>query len=267
MQHYKRLQKISFLLLFSATHTMFGQFNTLSPQLQPEKKKYEKYTIIENKQVDAEKKMQSGLWHKLFKSEKATLRKEVDSLKKAIEQKDKQLSIKKIEDSIVLALVKKSILSSVSSKKEAEPSQPTPKTPKIAMPLNGDLTITSSFGERFHPILKENKYHNGIDLRANNQYVYSVLDGVISNVGWDYNGGGGLFIKVRHNNAFETTYCHLSEVYYRQGEPVKAGFVIARSGNTGLSTAPHLHFSVKEKDKYINPINFLNDLITINNKL
>ena len=40
MQHYKRLQKISFLLLFSATHTMFGQFNTLSPQLQPEKKKY-----------------------------------------------------------------------------------------------------------------------------------------------------------------------------------------------------------------------------------
>ena len=255
------------ILFLSAPPMLRAQFNTLSPQVQPEKKKYERYTIVENTDIVAEKKMPSGLWHKLFKSEKATLRKEVDSLKKAIEQKDKQLSIKKIEDSIVLALVKKSILSSVSPKKEAEPSQPTPKTPKIAMPLSGDLTITSSFGERFHPILKENKYHNGIDLRANNQYVYSVLDGVISNVGWDYNGGGGLFIKVRHNNAFETTYCHLSEVYYRQGEPVKAGFVIARSGNTGLSTAPHLHFSVKEKDKYINPINFLNDLITINNKL
>lgn len=257
---------ILMLFFFSATPILRAQFNTLSPQVQPEKKKYERYTIVENKEIIAEKKMQSGLWNRLFKSgEKANLRREVDSLKKTIEQKEKQLSIKKVEDSIMLALVKKSILSSVSPKRETEPTPP--PTPKVAMPLSGNLTVTSSFGERFHPILKENRYHNGIDLRANHQFVYTVLDGVVSATGWDYSGGGGLFVKIRHNNAFETTYCHLSEVYYKQGEPVKAGYVIARSGNTGRSTAPHLHFSVKENDKHINPVDFLNDLITINNKL
>ena len=130
------------------------------------------------------------------------------------------------------------------------------------MPLNGDLQITSPFGERFHPIWKENKLHNGIDLKANHQFVYAVLDGIISGTGWD-NKGGGKFIKVQHSNGIETSYCHLSEVYYQQGEAVKAGFVIARSGNTGISTAPHLHFSVKENDKHINPVDFLNDLITL----
>ena len=263
MQHYKRLQKISFLLLFSATHTMFGQFNTLSPQLQPEKKKYEKYTIIENKQVDAEKKMQSGLWHKLFKSEKASLRKENDSLKRIIAQKEQQNFSKHITDSLLLLLAKKAIKDSYSIEKAVNTKpENTTKTPKIAMPLNGDLQITSPFGERFHPIWKENKLHNGIDLKANHQFVYAVLDGIISGTGWD-NKGGGKFIKVQHSNGIETSYCHLSEVYYQQGEAVKAGFVIARSGNTGLSTAPHLHFSVKENDKHINPVDFLNDLITL----
>lgn len=263
MQHYKRLQKISCLLLFSATHTMFGQFNTLSPQLQPEKKKYEKYTIIENKQVDAEKKMQSGLWHKLFKSEKASLRKENDSLKRIIAQKEQQNFSKHITDSLLLLLAKKTIKDSYLIEKEVNTKpKNTTKTPKIAMPLNGDLQITSPFGERFHPIWKENKLHNGIDLKANHQFVYAVLDGIISGTGWD-NKGGGKFIKVQHSNGIETSYCHLSEVYYQQGEAVKAGFVIARSGNTGLSTAPHLHFSVKENDKHINPVDFLNDLITL----
>jgi putative cell wall endopeptidase family protein len=263
MQHYKRLQKISFLLLFSATHTMFGQFNTLSPQLQPEKKKYEKYTIIENKQVDAEKKMQSGLWHKLFKSEKASLRKENDSLKRIIAQKEQQNFSKHITDSLLLLLAKKAIKDSYLIEKEVNTKpENTTKTPKIAMPLNGDLQITSPFGERFHPIWKENKLHNGIDLKANHQFVYAVLDGIISGTGWD-NKGGGKFIKVQHSNGIETSYCHLSEVYYQQGEAVKAGFVIARSGNTGISTAPHLHFSVKENDKHINPVDFLNDLITL----
>ena len=160
-------------------------------------------------------------------------------------------------------LAKKAIKDSYSIEKEVNTKpENTTKTPKIAMPLNGDLQITSPFGERFHPIWKENKLHNGIDLKANHQFVYAVLDGIISGTGWD-NKGGGKFIKVQHSNGIETSYCHLSEVYYQQGEAVKAGFVIARSGNTGLSTAPHLHFSVKENDKHINPVDFLNDLITL----
>lgn len=251
------------ILFLSASPMLRAQFNTLSPQVQPEKKKYERYTIVENTDVVAEKKMQSGLWHKLFKSEKASLRKENDSLKRIIAQKEQQNFSKHITDSLLLLLAKKAIKDSYLIEKEVNTKpENTTKTPKIAMPLNGDLQITSPFGERFHPIWKENKLHNGIDLKANHQFVYAVLDGIISGTGWD-NKGGGKFIKVQHSNGIETSYCHLSEVYYQQGEAVKAGFVIARSGNTGLSTAPHLHFSVKENDKHINPVDFLNDLITL----
>ena len=114
-----------------------------------------------------------------------------------------------------------------------------------------------------HPIFGASKFHNGIDLAANYENVYSVLDGIVTETGWDNNGGGN-YIKVNHFNRFETAYLHLSEIYYRVGEFVKAGLIIAKSGNSGNSTGPHLHFSVKEFGQSINPSHFLNDLIKVN---
>ncbi|MPT33046.1 MAG: M23 family metallopeptidase, partial [Chryseobacterium sp.] len=73
--------------------------------------------------------------------------------------------------------------------------------------------------------------------------------------------GGGNYIKVKHYNRYETAYLHLSEIYYKVGELVKAGYVIAKSGNSGNSTGAHLHFAVRENGKYIDPVQFLNDLI------
>ena len=90
------------------------------------------------------------------------------------------------------------------------------------------------------------------------------MDGIVTASGWDSKGGGN-YIKIKHSNSFVTAYLHLSEIYYRVGEYVKAGFIIAKSGNSGNSTGPHLHFSVSENGKYINPIHFLNDLIKANN--
>jgi murein DD-endopeptidase MepM/ murein hydrolase activator NlpD len=86
------------------------------------------------------------------------------------------------------------------------------------------------------------------------------MDGTVTETGWDSKGGGN-FIKVKHYERFETAYLHLSEIYYRAGELVKAGYIIAKSGNSGNSTGAHLHFSVRENGKYINPAHFLNDLI------
>lgn len=126
------------------------------------------------------------------------------------------------------------------------------------------MMVTSPFGWRVHPIFGANKLHNGADFKANYENVYAVLDGVVIASGWDL-GGGGNYIKIRHSNSFITSYLHLSEMYYKAGEFVKAGFIIAKSGNTGNSTGAHLHFSVTENGKYINPIRFLNDLINANN--
>lgn len=133
----------------------------------------------------------------------------------------------------------------------------------VFMPLKRML-ITSNYGNRFHPVDRVSKFHAGIDLRANSDYVYAVLDGFVSEVG--YSGGAGNYIKIRHKD-FETIYMHLSRSFYWEGDIIYAGDIIAISGNTGKSTAPHLHFAVKENGRYINPIQFLNDLIQTNNAL
>ncbi len=130
---------------------------------------------------------------------------------------------------------------------------------KMKLPVIG--RITSPFGNRVRN--GKTEFHNGIDMKANYENVYSVLDGIVTETGWD-NKGAGNYIKIKHFNRFETAYLHLSEIYYRDGEYVKAGFVIAKSGNSGNSTGPHLHFSVKEFGQSINPTHFLNDLIKVN---
>jgi len=133
----------------------------------------------------------------------------------------------------------------------------------VFMPLKR-MTITSNYGNRFHPVDKVEKFHAGVDLRANNDYVFSVLDGIVSELG--YTSGAGNYIKIRHGD-FETIYMHLSHTFFSEGDIIYAGDIIALSGNTGKSTAPHLHFAVRENGRYINPVQFLNDLIQTNNAL
>ena len=120
---------------------------------------------------------------------------------------------------------------------------------KMSMPVDGKLSITSGFGNRIHPVLGFMKMHNGIDIAVSYQRVKAVLDGVVSNVGYD--AASGNFMKIRHSEKYETAYLHLSEIYYKPGERVNAGYVIGRSGNSGRSTGPHLHFAVKENGQYI----------------
>ncbi|MDO5608851.1 MAG: M23 family metallopeptidase [Capnocytophaga sp.] len=237
-----------------------AQFNMLNPQPKEEKSPYE---VVEPQPEEPEKKSKKRRW-KLFSSEKSELRKEVDSLKQIIRQKDSEKTVfKRLEDSILISVARKIIAENYPEKKTDRGKKQKTKT---AMPINGDLQITSPFGMRFHPILKRDEMHNGIDIKAHYEFVYSVLGGKVSSTGWDTNGGG-IFIKIVHPNGFETSYSHLSEVYYKNGEQVEAGFIIGRSGNTGSSTAPHLHFTVKENDGHIDPIPFLNDLININNNI
>lgn len=133
----------------------------------------------------------------------------------------------------------------------------------VFMPLK-KMTITSNYGNRFHPVDKVEKFHAGVDLRANSDYVFAVLNGIVSDAG--HNGGAGNYIRIRHGD-FEMIYMHLSRTFFSEGDIIYAGDIIALSGNTGKSTAPHLHFAVKENGKYIDPIQFLNDLIQTNNAI
>ena len=260
------------VLILSFQMIIFGQFNTLTPTLP---KKTETPTVIEQvKETDNPKpKKEKKSWKDFFNiTKKANLKKELDSLKTLLKKNssvyNKKWKRQKLQDSLILVAQTKMLIHSQNSKNQLtqyefvnEPRDK--KYSKIVMPLNRGISITSPYGIRIHPVFGASKFHNGIDLAANYENVYSVMDGVVTETGWD-NKGGGNYIKIKHFDRFETAYLHLSEIYYRVGEFVNAGFIIAKSGNSGNSTGPHLHFSVKEFGQSINPTHFLNDLIKVN---
>ena len=260
------------LLILSFQITVFGQFNTLTLTLP---KKTESAKAIEQvKETDNPKlKKERKSWKDFFNiTSKAKLKNELDSLKAILKENssanNKKWDRQKLQDSLILVAQTKMLIHSQNGKNQLTQydfvNKPREKNfSKIVMPLNREISITSPYGTRMHPIFGASKFHNGIDLAANYENVYSVLDGVVTETGWD-NKGGGNYIKIKHFDRFETAYLHLSEIYYRVGEFVKAGFIIAKSGNSGNSTGPHLHFSVKEFGQSINPSHFLNNLIKVN---
>lgn len=118
----------------------------------------------------------------------------------------------------------------------------------LSSPLQS-IYITSPFGYRKDPFTAKSKFHNGIDLRANYEPCYAMLDGTVERFGFDKRSGN--FITLHHGN-YTVSYCHLSTVIVTKGMFVKAGMPIAITGNSGRSTAPHLHLTVKYKRKAIN---------------
>ena len=261
------------VLILSYQITLFGQFNTLTPTL-PKKTETSKAIELVKETDNPKPKKEKKLWKEIFNiTSKAKLKKELDSLKTLLKENssanNKKLNRQKLQDSLILVAQTK-MLDQIKNRKNQLTSYSFVNEPKkinfskIVMPLNRGISVTSPYGIRTHPIFGASKFHNGIDLVANYENVYSVLDGIVTETGWDNNGGGN-YIKINHFNRFETAYLHLSEIYYHVGERVKAGFIIAKSGNSGNSTGPHLHFSVKEFGQSINPARFLNDLIKVNN--
>lgn len=113
---------------------------------------------------------------------------------------------------------------------------------------------------RFHPVLHRIVAHEGIDLGSDRGTpVYATGDAVVQiadSIG--YNGGYGHQVLLNHGFGYKTRYAHLSDVLVHVGDSVKRGQLIARVGNTGRSTGPHLHYEVIHKGVPVNPINYFN---------
>jgi len=122
-------------------------------------------------------------------------------------------------------------------------------------PVQGGLI--SGFGYRTHPILKTKRMHTGVDLQASTGTdVHATADGRVKYVGVN-RGGYGLQIEIEHGGiGFVTKYAHLSKVQVKKGQLVKRGDVIALSGNTGLSSGPHLHYEIIKFGQKINPLDY-----------
>jgi murein DD-endopeptidase MepM/ murein hydrolase activator NlpD len=122
-------------------------------------------------------------------------------------------------------------------------------TSLVSLPLKS-IHIGSGFGMRMHPIYHKRMMHNGIDLSARYESVYSMFPGTVIKVGQD--SRSGKFVTVKTGD-YTISYCHLSQQYVNVNDFVYAGTIIACSGNTGASTGPHLHLTTKKDGKAFNP--------------
>ncbi len=123
-------------------------------------------------------------------------------------------------------------------------------------PVSG--SITSAFGRRLHPIYNVTLFHTGIDFAASEgTRVHSTGDGIVAFSGYDK--GYGQKVAINHGYGFTTIYAHLSKSLVRQGQKVSRGEIIALSGNTGVSTGPHLHYEVQKDNVKVNPTAYFFD--------
>ncbi|WP_371832796.1 M23 family metallopeptidase [Mesorhizobium koreense] len=125
----------------------------------------------------------------------------------------------------------------------------------IANPAPGAV-VTSAFGVRRDPILGVSALHPGIDFRdAIGSNVPATAAGVVTRA--SRAGGYGNMVEIDHGGGYSTRYAHLSEIDVKVGDKVARGETIGKSGSTGRSTGPHLHYEVRHNGKAVDPVSFL----------
>lgn len=118
-----------------------------------------------------------------------------------------------------------------------------------------NLNVSSAFGSRIHPITFKHHFHNGVDIKCYYDPLYAVISGHVT-VGENNRSGKYLVIKNPITN-ISVSYAHLSVVLLESGQFVEVGQGVGISGNSGSSTGPHLHFTLRIDGEYINPLPYI----------
>lgn len=141
----------------------------------------------------------------------------------------------------------------------------TDKKRKFALELipNGrpldNHTISSGFGYRINPVTKKKQFHRGLDIPAPRKTpIRATADGIVEFVQSKNVGDYGRVVNIVHNYGFKTVFAHLEKTYVKTGDIIKKGQIIGLVGNSGRSTAPHLHYEVRYANMVLDPKNFIN---------
>lgn len=119
-----------------------------------------------------------------------------------------------------------------------------------------NIRITSRYGTRNDPFRAEKSVHKGMDFGAKKgENVYATAGGVVKRA--FYNGSYGNMVEIEHRFGFKTRYAHLDKILVKKGDWIKTGDIIGLVGNTGRSTAPHLHYEVLVNSRSYNPLPFI----------
>lgn len=126
--------------------------------------------------------------------------------------------------------------------------------PAIAPVPTGN--VSSGFGRRLDPFTEKHSFHRGMDLSAERgSSIVATADGRVVFAGRD--GDYGLTVNIDHGNGLETRYAHVLDLRVRSGQRVRRGQEIARVGSSGRSTAPHVHYEVRQNGRAVNPQSYV----------
>ena len=129
--------------------------------------------------------------------------------------------------------------------------------PSIQPIINHELTLlTAAYGTLMHPFYRTLQEHQGVDYAIpEGTRIFATADGIVKEIKGK-NSTSGITVVIDHRNGYTTSYSHLQSVKVKRGRKVQRGDIIALSGNSGLSLAPHLHYEVRYNGVRVNPIHY-----------
>jgi murein DD-endopeptidase MepM/ murein hydrolase activator NlpD len=211
-----------------------------------------------------EKRIETQESYNKLKNKNIELAINIDNAQKNLDVKKKELSevsdsLSEIETLIGLApvadmsLQERVNLTKVNSEHVAALMQFVPSGSPIK--FSG---ITSKFGFRQHPKLHKRAFHRGLDMRAHMKTpAYATADAFVEWAGYHSNSGFGNLVILQHSYGFRTYFGHLNKIVVKSGQFVKKGELIAYTGNSGLSSGPHLHYEIRFRRRVIDPYGFV----------
>lgn len=136
-------------------------------------------------------------------------------------------------------------------------TQPQPEVPAYIFPLeDANAEVTNPYGWQAHPVTKQKSLHSGVDLAADyGTNVLAVADGTVLDCSYD--AAYGYILTLEHENGVQTQYAHLSEFLVNAGAEVRQGQIIAKTGDSGWTTGPHLHLGVLIDGEAVDPLEAL----------
>ena len=226
-----------FLLLFFSVGTVFYLNHTLT-DIEKKKANLEKaYIYLESKTIETEAHL-------------AKKKKDLEELSDSLSEIEKLIGLKPLGDKTLSERVNSAKLT---SSQRATLLRLIPSGTPIE--YNG---ITSKFGYRMHPTLHKKEFHRGSDMKAKrNTPVYATADAIVEWAGYHKRSGFGNLVILTHVYGFKSYFGHLKKVVVKSGQFVKKGDLIAYSGNSGLSSGPHLHYEIRFLQRPLNPYYFI----------
>lgn len=200
----------------------------------------------------------------LTQGEYLLLLQEHEKLKRAVEQKEKELALVADELGTIEAMIGLEPDSAAPIQARLDTANQTAIEKMImlqSIPSGYPVEyqgLTSGFGYRIHPVRGTRAFHSGADLRAKiGTPVHATADGVVEWAAFHKSSGLGNLIILHHNFGFDTLYGHLDRISVKPGTFVRKGDLIGYSGNTGLTSGPHLHYEIRHIQRRLDPKAFM----------